>query len=272
MSRKITYVRYIGLAILTCGTFFPFLWMISVSFRTPQELWDLVIIPKNPVLTNYIEVFTKTAYFQFFLNSIFIASCVTATSMVIALFAGYALSRFNFKEIQGYGLFILMMQMFPGVLLVIPLFLLFRKINLINTYPAIIIAHIAFTLPFSTWMLWSFLDGIPIEMEEAAIIDGCSRFKTLLVIVLPLMAPALVAVAIFCFLLSWNEFLFALLLVQDETLRTLPVGISLFVQQFNYDWGLMMAASVITCIPVVVFFLFVQRYLIQGLTGGAVKG
>jgi multiple sugar transport system permease protein len=190
----------------------------------------------------------------------------------ISAFAGYSLARFQFPGRGLFGVFILVTQMLPGIAVIIPLFIWFKQFQLIDTYWALLIAYNAFAIPFSTWMLRGFFASIPRELEEAALIDGASLFGAFVRIIVPLSLPGLLATGIFAFILSWHEFLFAVTFTNSADIRTLTVGIAAMRGKDVIDWGLLNAGVVITTIPVAVLFAFVQRYLVQGLTAGAVKG
>jgi len=187
--------------------------------------------------------------------------------------AGYAISRYKheLKILKLYSKILLVIQMFPTMLMLIPLFIIFKNAGLANSKLSIILLYLTFSLPFCTWMMSSFFDGIPIELDEAGMIDGCSVFQGFYRIILPVSGPGLAAVCIFAFIYCWNEYLLASVFLKREALKTLPVGIQVFIQQFSKEWGLLMAASVILIIPVVLFLIFMQKYLIAGLTAGAVK-
>jgi len=196
----------------------------------------------------------------------------TAASIAIATLAGYALSRFSSRFLSAYSRTVLMFQMFPVILALIPIFILFVNLGLINNPLSVIIFYTSAHLPFAIWMYKAFMDSIPKELEEAAWIDGCSRLQGFLRIVLPISGPGIAAVAIFSFLFSWNEFLIASLFLPEESAMTLPVGVQMFMQQFSTDWGSLMAAATLTMIPTFVLFLFVQKYMVSGAVAGSVKG
>jgi multiple sugar transport system permease protein/raffinose/stachyose/melibiose transport system permease protein len=227
----------------------------------------------DPTLKHFDNVINNSAFLTFFKNSMFISVSTTLVALIISIFAGYALSRFvRFRGVQLFSVAMLLSQMIPGVLLLIPLYLTMKNLHLLNSYMSLILAYTTFTVPLCTFYMKSFFDTIPIEMEESAEIDGCSRLGIIFRILLPVSLPSLVATSLFAFLNAWNEFLFGFVFINDESHRTLTPGISLFRGQFQTDWGSLMAASVLCVIPVVLMFIFMQRYLIEGLTAGAVKG
>ncbi len=253
---------------------FPFIWMLSTSFKPPEEIFTPVPrwIPLNPTWENFKNILYKTSFPRYFLNSVLVGFVTMLVSLVVTVFAGYALSRFNFRGKTAFSMWLLVSQMFPPVLLIIPIFVFMLKLGLVNTYASLIITYTTFALPFSTWMLKAYFDTVPIDLEEAAKVDGCNQVQALTKIILPLAAPGIVTVALFIFVLAWHEYMFALTLTSTTEMRTLPVGISLFLGEFRVLWGSLMAGSVVVTAPVVVFFVYLQRYIVQGLTLGAVKG
>jgi ABC-type glycerol-3-phosphate transport system permease component len=193
-------------------------------------------------------------------------------TIVGASLAGYALSRYRIVVTTGYSRLLLMVQMFPVILALIPLFIIFRILQLVDTYWSVILIYAAFQLPFATWMFRSFFDSIPRDLEEAAMIEGCSRLLAFRHVVLPLCAAAFTAVTIFAFLFTYNEYLIANIFLRSESVMTVPVGIQMFMQQYSSDWGNLMAAATLAMLPTFILFLFVQRYMLYAAVGGAVKG
>lgn len=267
-------VTYLFLILATVLLVFPFIWMISTSFKSSAEIFAEVPkwFPNEPTLNNYRTLFLETGFLQYFKNSVIVAVTTTIVTLFVAIFFSYGLSRFKFR---GRNLFLnslLVSQMFPLVLLIIPIFAIFIKLNLIDSYLSLIIAYCTFAVPFATLMMKSYFDGIPKDMEEAAFIDGCTPVSAIFRVVIPLAAPGIAAVGLFSFILSWQEFIFALTLTNSDSMRTLPVGISLMVGNREVLWGQLMAASTMVTAPVVVVFIYFQKYLISGMTMGGVKG
>ena len=252
----------------------PFVWMISVSFKPDDEIFSRTvdILPRDPTLANYISIFQFIPYPRYFLNSVIVAVVTTIASTTVSVLAAYAFSRFRFRGRSAIAFLILATQMFPLVTGIIPLYLVFAKLGLIDSYWALFISYVAFTIPFCTWMLKGFFDNIPREIEEASTIDGCSRLQTLAIIVLPISVPAILATCVFCFILSWNEFLYATVFTSSDAVKTLPAALGGLVGQGYTQWGSLNAAGVMTTLPVVIGFLMFQRYLVSGLTAGAMKG
>jgi multiple sugar transport system permease protein len=196
----------------------------------------------------------------------------TAIALVLAIFAAYGFARFEFRGKVAAQAFILVGQLLPTAAIIVPLFVTLRYLGLVNTYLGLILVYMILTLPLSVWMLTSYFKAIPVELEEAAIIDGASRLGVLFRITLPLALPGIVAIVVYAFVTTWNEFIFALVLAQDKSVKTLPIGIAEFSTEFNTDWGAVMAASLIMTLPIAIMFFAMQRLFIGGLTAGAVKG
>jgi len=267
-------VVYIGIISITLFLLFPFFWMLSTSIKPPEEIFSAIPrwIPDNPTLNNYYGIWLGTPFSRYFINSFTVAIFNTLSALLVSVFAAYSISRFSFIGRKEFIVGILISQMFPLVLLLIPLFMVMLSLGLVDTRLGLIITYLTRTLPFSILMLKGYFDGIPFDIEEAAIVDGCSRTKVLYKIILPIAAPGIAAVALFAFILAWQEFLFALTLTRSASSHTLTVGLSLMLGERRILWGRLMAGSVIITIPVTVFFVYLQKYLVQGLTMGAIKG
>lgn len=273
--RFLTFITYSVLLGFAVYCLLPFLWMFVTSIKPSDQIRTLnpSFIVKDFTFKHFDNVLNNSAFLTFFKNSLFIALVTTAASLLISIFAGYALSRYSrFKGVKLFGVAMLLSQMIPGVLLLIPLYLVMKNLSLINTYASLILAYTTFTVPLCTFMMKGFFDSVPYEMEESAEIDGCSRIGILFRILLPVSLPSLVATSLFAFLNAWNEFMFGFVFINDEQHRTLTPGISLFKGLYQTDWGSMMAASVLSVVPIVLIFVFLQRYLVEGMTAGAVKG
>jgi multiple sugar transport system permease protein len=269
-------ILYVILFVLLIYAFFPTFWLLSTSikpqleaFQNPPTWW-----PHNPTFFSYqILPSDQQGFVAYFRNSLIVSICTTLLTLLAAVPAGYVLSRFRFRGARALLLVILGTQMFPYVTILISLYTLFRQLNLLNTYPALVLSFTTFSLPFSIWMLKGFCDTMPTDLEDAARVDGLSRLKTLWYIVLPIIIPGVVAVGFFAFLNSWNELLYALTLTSSPTMRTIPAGFVLtYIGEFQDRWPDMMAASVVVSLPIVVLFTVFQKQLVSGLTAGAVKG
>lgn len=266
---------YLPAVLLLIFVVLPFLWMLLGSFKTNAELMSnqgQTLWINNPTTSNYIRLFQEYPFARFFLNSMIVAAGTTVIAVSFASFAGYSISRFRFPGRMVVGILILATQMIPGIAILIPLYVLFKNLRLLDSYLGLIVSYNAFAIPFCTWMLKGFFDSIPAELEEAGLIDGCTRWSAFLRIALPLSLPGLMATAIFAFILGWNEFLFAATFINSTDLKTLTVGIASMKGIDVVDWGLLNAGAVIVTIPLALLFAIVQRYLVQGLTAGAVKG
>ena len=275
MTRITTRALFIiGLVAFLAICLFPFAWMIVSSFKTPQELYAVppTWLPERPTLDHYRHVLGASNVPRYFLNSLIISVGSTLLALSLAIFAAYGFARFRFRGRRAGLAFILVGQLLPTAAIIVPLFVTLRYLGLVNTYLGLILVYLILTLPLSVWMLTSYFKAIPVELEEAAIIDGASRLALLLRITLPLSLPGLVSVVVFAFVTTWNEFILALVFAQDSRVKTLPIGIAEFTSEFNTDWGAVMAASMVMTLPIAVAFLLLQRLFVAGLTAGAIKG
>lgn len=265
---------YSLLAIAVTVILFPIFWMTSSSLKPANELFarNLTLLPINWTLENYRNVWNNTQFPTYFWNSFKVAALSTFFSVTIAMYSAYAIARIQFVGRYTYGLVLLITQMFPHILLVIPLYLMIQKMGLLNSHVALVIAYTAFSLPFTIWLLRGFFEAIPAELEEAAEIDGASMLTTFHRIILPLAGPGLAAVTMFSFIRAWNEFLFALVFLTTRNLFTMPIGLASFQEEFTFRWDLIMAGAGIITLPVLLLFLLMQRFIVQGLLGGSVKG
>jgi ABC-type glycerol-3-phosphate transport system permease component len=267
-------ITYSVLVIAVMIIVFPVFWMASSSLKPAGELFarNMTLLPVNWSLENYYNVWVQTPFPTFFWNSFKVAAISTFCAVAVSVYAAYAIARVRFKGRYLYGIALLITQMFPHILIVIPLFLIVRKLGLLNTHLALILAYTAFSLPFSIWMLRGFFEAIPEDLEDAAAIDGAGMLATFHKVILPLAGPGIAAVAMFSFIRSWNEFLFALIFLQSKELFTMPIGLASFQEEYTFRWDLIMAGASIITLPVLLFFLLMQKFIVQGLLGGAVKG
>jgi ABC-type glycerol-3-phosphate transport system permease component len=261
------------LVAFTVVVLFPFYWLLVSSVKTQDQLFRIppLWVPSAPTLDNFDRLL-RGPFPLWFQNSAVVASATTLLALLLAALAAYGFSRFPFPGSQALSRLFLFVQLFPVAVVVIPLFILWTNFKLTNTYWSLIVTYLVFGLPISTWLLIGFFNAVPIELEEAAMIDGASRLGALWRVTLPLSLPGLAATGIYIFLLSWNEFFFALTFMNTTDMRTIPVGLSSFFAEHSVDWGLVMAGSVVASLPVVVLFGLLSRYFVQGLTSGAVKG
>ncbi|HET6979478.1 MAG TPA: carbohydrate ABC transporter permease [Pyrinomonadaceae bacterium] len=277
MSHKLAQAaRYLLLIVALLFALAPVYWMLTISFKTEVE--QFAVPPPwfvfTPTLNHYHDAFVTRGFGNYLLNSAIVAVTSTACALVIGTLAAYALARFQlpWRLNRRLSLWILSTRMFPAIVTAVPLFLMMRDVQLLNTRLALIIVYTGFNLPFVVWMMRGFFADLPRDLEEAALVDGDSRMGALIRIVLPLVTPGLAATAVFCLIVSWNEFLFALVLTQTDASTTLPVGIAGSVTQFEIKWGVMSAAATVAVVPILVFALSLQKYLVRGLSMGAVKG
>jgi len=271
LIRQITV--YILVGVLLIFVLFPFGWMVSVALKTPEEQFQVppTLLPSHFTLQNFLTLSQHPVFIYFFLNSILIASTTTLLVVFVTIFCAYSFSRLKFPGRKSLLSIIILTQLFPLAAIIVPIYIIMSKVGLINTYFSLIIAYLSFTVPISVWLLRGFIQGIPPELEEAAMVDGCGRLQAFIRIILPLSRPGIAATAAYIFFVSWQEFMFALTFITDEYKRTLTVGILDFVGQYTTDWGSLMAASVCVCLPVFILFLILQKQLITGLTKGALK-
>ncbi|MFJ5621603.1 carbohydrate ABC transporter permease [Peribacillus loiseleuriae] len=273
MNKKHKYTVYLSLLVLGSIVMIPIFWMISIAFRTNPTVFSnpLKLLPPTFTLDAFSTVFKNKDLIQLFVNSYIIALSVTFICIIAAAMAGYGFSRFQFKGKKTALIYILITQMFPMVLLVIPYFLFITNVGLYNTYFALILAYTSFALPFSIMMMRDFISTIPKELDEAAKIDGCGPLKTFFYIILPPSLPGLIATGVYTFILAWNEFLFAVVLTNSISVRPLTIGIGMLIGEFTTEWNALMALSFMASAPLIIVFLFVQKYFLQGLTAGSVK-
>ena len=254
---------------------FPFVWMLDTAFKPAAEIFSTTptLWIASPTFGNFRAVVLESPFLIYFGNSLIVAGASTILTVTLSVFASYAMSRWAYlsvTQIVTGGLIV--SQMIPGVLLLIPLYVLIRNMGLLSTYTALVIVYCTFMVPLASFMLKGFFDAVPRELEEAAAMDGCSRLGFILRILLPVTLPGLMATAVFAFIAAWNEFMFGYVLINDDARRTLTPGIMLFKGSHQTDWGSLTAASVLAAVPVALGFVYVQRFLITGLTAGAVKG
>ncbi len=262
-----------GLAAIALLVLLPFWWVASSAFKLPQEIIARrpTMIPESFTLQHFEKLLAASDFPTYLLNSVIVSLASMAITVVLALLAAYAFFRITFRGRDALYRLILVAYAFPGIVVLIPLYMLFAQVGLINTPAALVIVNVTFALPFAIWMMRSFLASVPTELEEAAAIDGAGPLTVLLRIMVPLVAPGIASVAIFAFVASWTEYLFASVLILSDANRTIPVGFAGIIGQYQIDWGLMLAGATLAVLPVVALFAFVGRWFIAGLTEGAVK-
>lgn len=250
----------------------PYLWMLLTSVKPQGELsvFPVRYWPESPTLDHYRDLVARTSFAGSLANSLVIAAGAVALGLAVAVPAAYAFSRFRFRARGGLMTGFLVINMFPIVLLIIPLFLMMRRLGLLDTHLGVVIGHSTFAIPFAIWMLTSYVNAVPRELDEAAAIDGASRLQTIRLVILPVLMPGIVTAGIYIFITSWNEYLFAMML-SGQSVRTVTVALQLFIGEFTVQWGLLTAGGTLIALPVTLLFLLVQRRLVGGLTAGAVK-
>jgi multiple sugar transport system permease protein len=262
-------LRYAAIAVVLFIFLAPFLWMLLSSFKTQVDITNTRnILNFTPTLENYENVFQQYEFLRYLLNSFAVAALSTLFSLILGLPAAYAIARFR---LQWLGVILLTARIVPGITFLIPWFIIFSRLGLIGTLVPLILSHMLVGLPFIAWIMISFYEELPIELEEAAKIDGATPIGAFLRVALPLSMPGVITSGIVAFIFSWNNFMFSLVLADDRT-RTLPIAIFNFLTYASVDWGGLMAAAVVITLPVLIITLFVQRYIIRGLTAGATKG
>ncbi|PRZ45566.1 carbohydrate ABC transporter permease [Tritonibacter scottomollicae] len=273
-SPAATVAKYAALLCYLVFALFPLYWLIKIAV-TPDALVfteGTQVIPSAVTLDNFRTVLLQTDFLSYFGNSLYVSLGTAAVTTLVAAAAGYAFSRFDFAGKKLLIAVMLITQMFPLLMIIAPIYKIISQVGMLNSLTSLIVVYTAFNIPFATFLMQSFFDGIPKDLEEAAMMDGSTRFQALYKVVFPLTLPGLGATLGFVFTAAWSELLFALMLISKNDAMTFPVGLLTFVSKFSVDWGQMMAAGVLALVPSCLFFIFIQRYLVQGLTSGAVKG
>jgi multiple sugar transport system permease protein len=273
LRRKIT--KHIVIYTLLIVLIIPFLsfpgyWMLITSVKHQEDAISMPpqYVPRRITALAFVELLQRAEFVRYIFNSLVISIMTVVLSIAVACLSAFAFSRFRYRFISGVMLFFLLSQMLPSTLFLIPHFINMRRLGLLNTYPVLFISYTAIALPFCIWMLKSFFDTIPVEIDEAAVIDGASRIRLLTHILIPLAKPSIASVALYSFLLSWNEFVFGTTLMTKQEMKTLAVGITEFAGELLLKWNKIMASCVIACIPVIILFIFAQKSFVRGLTGG----
>ena len=266
-------ITYLGLAIGLVYACFPVLWMLFSSLKSNREIFSLPpeLFPKEYTLKAYYSIFSSPMKVRFFLNSYLVATVVTLLTLFVAILAGYSFSRHSFKLKKPLNLFIISTQTVPPISLLIPYFGIVVAFRMYDTYFALIFTYMVFTLPYAILLMTGYFNTLPKELDEAVIIDGGSSFTALWRVLVPVSIPGIVATGVYTFLLSWNEFLFALTLTKSTEMRTVPIGIQLLMGQHSYEWNEMMAMSILGSFPILIMYMVAQRYFLEGLTAGSVK-
>jgi multiple sugar transport system permease protein len=268
------WLQLVVLVLLLLIVFIPIYWVLITSLKNTRQilLSESVYYPNPPTLRHYIDLIVESRFGLWMLNSVLVAFGSTAIALAAGCLGAYALTRLRFPGKKLLASVVMITYLIPPGLMFIPLYQIFIKVNFTNSLGTLMAAYPSFTVPFATWFLMGFFRSIPRELEEAALIDGATRTQAFVRVLLPLSAPGILAAGLFCFTLAWNEFLYALIFISSDRLRTLPVGLNEFLTADVYNWGQLMGATFLAALPVVVFYIYLQRYMIHGLTAGAVKG
>ena len=270
-------LKWVGnglLVVMLVWTLVTFYWMVATSLKKDREIYgfEATLIPRQPTLANYTRLFATTPFVKYLRNSTIIALGNTLTSLVLACLGAYALARLRFPGRSFIARGLIVSYLVPPSLLFIPLFTVLATLSLIDSHQGLILTYLGFSVPFCTWLLMGYFRTVPLELEEAALVDGCSRLGTLVRIILPMSLPALAVVAFFSFTQSWNEFLYANVFVNSVEVRTITTGLTLFIVEDVFFWGPMMGAAFLSSLPPVLLYLVFQRWVVKGLTLGGVKG
>jgi len=277
VSRTRRALKWAGNALLVAmlvWTLVPFYWMLATSLKKDKEIYgfEATLVPRQPTLQNYVRLFDKTPFVKYLRNSTIISVGNTLASLLFATLGAYALARLRFP---GRGLIargLVFTYLVPPALLFIPLFAVMSTLRLVDTHHGLILAYLSFSVPFCTWLLMGYFRSVPVELEEAALVDGCTRLGSLVRVILPMSLPALAVVAFFSFTQSWNEFLYANVFVNSVEVRTVTTGLTLFIVEDVFFWGPMMGASFLSALPPLLLYLVFQRWVVKGLTLGGAKG
>lgn len=268
-------VRFLVLAFYLLLVILPLYWMLVTSFKVNSEIINTQVItywPQELTTANYSGLFDTMNYGVYLKNSLIVTIATAFVVTLLSIYGGYGLARFTFKGKGSAVIFLLITQMIPSILVIIPLYIVFSKMALIDTHMSLFIYYTVINLPFCVITMRSFFERIPYALEEAAYVDGCSRGQTLWKIVLPVMFPGIVAVFVFAFIGAWNELIAGTIFLNTQKMWTIPIGLKSFVGKYNVDWGSMMAGGVLALLPTAIMFMFVQKYIVEGMTAGAVKG
>lgn len=269
-KRSTKTLIYIGFVIICFFVLFPFLWMVSVSFRNKADIFDPSNLVASFTLDNYRAIFAS-GIARLFKNSAIIAVLSTLVSLVLGSLAAYGFARFNWKQRESRAFWVLSQRFLPAMAVIVPYFMMASLLKLLDTYLLLIICYTTFNLPFTMWMMRGFIEDLPYELEEAAMVDGCTQLQTLQKIIFPLVLPGMTATAIFCIINCWNEFVFANFLTTMQA-KTVPTSVMTYLSVSGVKWGEMAATGTLSVLPVLVFAISVQKYMIRGLTFGSVKG
>lgn len=267
-------LKYVSVIFLSSVVFLPLYWILINSFKTTPELTSPrpTFFPHTVTLEHYTNLFTQVNFLRYFYNSIVVALASTGLIIVLGALAAYSIYRCRFRGRKTLFALFLSIYIFPRVLILIPLFVVFSQLHLVDSLLGLVILNVTITAPFSVWTLKAFFTTVPVELEDAAFVDGANRVQVLFRIFFPVVAPGIGALALSAFLMSWTEYLFASAFIMSTELKTIPVGMALFLDQYFIDWGMLMSSSVLVALPPTILFAFIGGYYVKGLSAGAVKG
>lgn len=271
LGRALLYAAALG---LTAQAVLPLVWMLSTALKPPREVLATPpgLVPAEPTLENFARLVGETAFLAYLRNSVVVSGITVVLTVAVAAAAAYSLTRFAFRGREAVAKLVLCTYMFAPIMIVVPIYVMARGLGLVNTHAALVLSYSSFCLPFALWLLRAFFQSIPLELEEAALVDGAGRLRAVVHVVLPLALPGLVATSIFTFTLAWNDYVFTRILIASDELKTLPVGVQDLFSAAVVDWGLIMAAGVLITLPALAFFAAVQRHLVEGWGSGGLKG
>ena len=271
--RKLVFNLFTWLLVLLVA--FPLVWMILTSLKPQTELFRIppTWLPDTVTFEHYWRLLTETPFLVYFRNSVVLATSTTVFVVVLGAIGAYSLVRFAYRGRETLATLVLFTYLLPSVVLIIPLYLMMVELRLSNTLASLVLAHTTFALPYALWLLRSFMEGVPEDLESAALVDGATRMGAFRDVILPQLLPGIISTALFTFILSWNEYLYALVLVNSDSVRPLTTGVmTMLISAFNIEWSLLMAASVMMSVPLIIVFAFLQSYLTRGFGAGGVKG
>lgn len=273
-KREVLFLRWLPLLLINVYVVFPIYWSIVTSLKSESDIVSTPIqyLPNNPSIANYANVWVHAGFHQYFANSLQISLISVAIIVVLSIMVGYALTRYEFRGKKLFLGFLLASQFIPAAVLLVPLFNIFQGLGLVGSKAAIVLVNITFHIPFNAILMKGFIEGIPFELEEAAMVDGCNRFSGVVRIVLPMLVPGIVTVGAFAFIACWNEFLFSLMFLNDPAKYTVPIGLKMMQGEFSVQYGAMAAGAIIAMSIPVCLFAYLQKYLVTGLSAGGVKG
>lgn len=265
---------YVLLVIATIWTLFPLYWTFITSLKNPRQISakPLTYIALPPTIQNYISAWNVGGFSRYFANSLFVSVLSTIVTVILATMDGYAMARYRFKGKNAFMLLMLSTQFIPASMLIIPLFLIYLPMKLINTPWALIITYTTFHIPFNAMLMSTFIGGIPVSLEEAAKVDGCSGIKAFVHVLFPVLLPGIAAISVNSFISCWNEYLYALMFLTSSRKYTLPIGLSMTIGEYSINYGQLTAGSVIALLPILIMFMYAQKFMVSGLSAGAVKG